>query len=208
MRTAGDTRPFSCPKRDGLDDAPRYLRGVEDSDLQGRAGQPVTVDYSPPAKPTSDIGRLAEFMGSDFARESIAISKLARRVTFDPDKRMLHELGGRALAFRQVLGHWEAVAKRLYRHEYATQLDLTRDEHADSKRTGREIEAAAEQPILVLREALDRIGNEKDQMREFAWWAREQFRSMNLEEMTGEAAGSTEDFTFPQFDAGLSGLDR
>lgn len=201
------------PQTAGLAGTPRYLRRVEAFDLEGpgRSGQPVTVDYVAPAKPMSDLGRLAAFMNGDFARESVAIAKLAQAAWRDPDKRLLHQLGGRALAFRQVLAHWEPVARRLYKHEYATQLDLSRDEHADSKRTGKEIEAAAEQPILVLREALERITNEKEQMREIAWWAREQFRNMNLEEMTGEAEGAPEfggDFSFPPFDAGLSGLDR
>src|SRR5262249_8537303 len=160
-----------------------YLRRVEEH-LQSRSGERVDVGYTPPQRPQSELARLAEFMGGDFARESLALSKLAQSVVRDPDKRRLHELGGRALAFRQALGHWEAVAKRLCRHEYATQLDLTRDEHEGTKRTGKEIEAAAEQPILILREALDRISAEKDQMREFAWWAREQFKAMNMEEMS------------------------
>jgi hypothetical protein len=163
------------------------------------SGERVVVDYDVPQTPPSTYAPLIEFLTGAFARESAEVHKLVVQAA-DPDRFTLHRLGGRALAFSQLLGHWEAHARRLYKHAYATELDLTRDEHADSKRTGREIEAAAEQPILPLREALERIQTERASMIEIARWARDEMKALVGEEISGEAAGNPDvddDFYVP-----------
>jgi hypothetical protein len=171
-------------------------------------GTPVPSDYTP-VEIRNELDPLIEFLTGAFRRESEQIYELTRLAASDPDRAVLHRLGGRALAFRQLLGHWEAHARRLWKSRYATQLDLTRDEHAESKRSAREIEALAEQPILSLRETLERIQAERDEMTEIARWAREQTRSITGDEISGEAAGNPdigEDFYVPAFDAGITSL--
>lgn len=164
--------------------------------MEHRSGQRVEVGYTPPPTRPSSVAALAEFLSGDFLRESTAIAEQAHRAVTDPDPSTLYQLGGHALNFRQTLGHWEAQARSLYKNKLATQLDLTRDEHADSKRTGKEIEAAAEQPILALREALERIQLERDQMTEYARWAREMVKVLIGEQISGEATGDQDGYSY------------
>lgn len=177
-------------------------------------GAPVDVAYTPPAAPISDLQRLTEFMTGEFLEESRAIAAFQREAWQYPDRRLLHALGGRALAFRQLLGHFEPIARALYDGQLAGNLTTERavqDGKATVKASVKERELQAKQHLSDLKIALDQISNERDQMKEILFWARNQFQHMQMEEMTGEAAGMTDypvgtPFRFPPAGKGLDQL--
>lgn len=173
-------------------------------------GTRVESSYTPPQRPASDLDRLISFMTTEFATETLAIAGMQREAWQYPDRRLLHALGGRALAFRQLLGHWEPIARSLYETQLATNLSLEREEHGKS-RTGEEIKLQSKRYVSDLKVALDQISNERDQMKEIAFWSRSQVQHMLVEEMTGEAAGVPdlpvgEPFRFPPAGKGLDKL--
>jgi hypothetical protein len=174
------------------------------------SGDRVKVDYTPPAQPFSDLARLTEFMTNEFAKETIAIAEMQREAWQYPDRRLLHALGGRALAFRQLLGHFEPIAKALYEGQLAGNL-LTERAVEGNKRSVEEVKIQARRHLSDLKIAVDQISNERDQMKEIIFWARAQFQNMVMEEMTGEAAGIpdapvSERFRFPPAGKGLDKL--
>lgn len=155
------------------------------------SGTRVEVAYSPAAARKNDARELVEYMTGRFQAESKTILEMNRQAAGNPDKQLLYRIGARSLAFRQEIGFYAALAKRLWAEEYADKLETTR-EVADRRPTGTEVQASAKRDISWLGQIVDTLTFMQDQMQRLSFWAQAQTRDMSFEEMSGEAAGSTD----------------
>lgn len=166
-------------------------------------GSRVDVAYTPAAARKNDARELVEYMKGRFQEESKTILAMNRQAAGNPDKQLLYRIGARSLAFRQEIGFYCALAKRLWAEEYADKIETTRDA-SERRSTGTEVQAAAKRDISWLGQIVDTLTFMQDQMQRLSFFAQSQTRDMSFEEMSGEAAGSTdveEDFFY---DAPLS----
>lgn len=152
------------------------------------SGQPVPQS-APPPRPKSDFDLLLEYVTERFVKRDRELAELTRTARSLKLKGDVIELAFTAIDFRNELGGWVALARRLRDEAFADAMDTSHEERSDAasardikRPSAKLVESRAVAQVAAYNEVVERLSSRRDETVSILSWCQSLQRALRDEE--------------------------